>query len=299
MGEDRPAPRDEFLGLGIEDERPDQVGGQEVGGELDPREARVEPAGERPDGERLGEARDPLEEDVAVGQEADDEPFDHLRLADDDLPHLGEEGGDGEGAFPDSLGEGGRVGGGNAHRSSGRVKGTRRRTFHGRRAAVSARQRRHPTCESNADAATIRRGSAILARPMRRPLLPLAAAALLLLALLLPRPGRREDDEEEEVPKPRPDAHARRPYYGPPAPTPEPYLRAAGACMEFTPGQYLVLAEVGATGRVFRIDADTRIEADVRKGARVRVLYVDGPEGPVARKILPGPAAATPPPRTP
>ena len=50
--------------------------------------------------------------------------------------------------------------------------------------------------------------------------------------------------------------------------------------MEFTPGQYIVVAEVGATGRVFRIDADTRIEADVRKGARVRILYVDGPEGP-------------------
>ena len=69
--------------------------------------------------------------------------------------------------------------------------------------------------------------------------------------------------------------------------------------MEFTPGRYLVLAEVGATGRVFRLDADTRVEADVRKGSRVRVLYVDGPEGPVARKILPGPAAATPTPRTP
>jgi hypothetical protein len=132
---------------------------------------------------------------------------------------------------------------------------------------------------------------------MRRPLAPLATAALLLLALLLPDPA------EAKTKKKKPRSPARtptaRPYYGPPAPTPEPYLRAAGACMEFTPGQYLVLAEVGSTGHVFRIDADTRIEADVRKGARVRVLYVDGPDGPVARKVLPGPAPATPTPRTP
>ena len=133
---------------------------------------------------------------------------------------------------------------------------------------------------------------------MRRPPLHLAAAALLLLALLLPDPaeGKATKKKRSRSPARTPTA---RPYYGPPAPTPEPYLRAAGACMEFTPGQYLVLAEVGATGRVFRLDADTRVEADVRKGSRVRVLYVDGPEGPVARKILPGPAAATPPPRTP
>ena len=132
--------------------------------------------------------------------------------------------------------------------------------------------------ESNADAATIRRGSAILARPMRRPLLPLAAAALLLLALLLPDPAEAKTNEEEEARSPARTPTAR-PYYGPPAPTPEPYLRAAGACMEFTPGQYLVLAEVGATGRVFRIDADTRDRGRrSKKGVRVRVLYVDGPE---------------------
>lgn len=136
---------------------------------------------------------------------------------------------------------------------------------------------------------------------MRRYLFPLAAAAFLLLALLLSPSAdakTKKKATKKKAPRPVPTATAR-PYYGPPAPTPENYLRAAGACMEFTPGQYLVLAEVGATGHVFRIDADTRIEADVRKGARVRVLYVDGPEGPVARKILPGPASATPPPRTP
>ena len=131
---------------------------------------------------------------------------------------------------------------------------------------------------------------------MRRPFFPLASAAL-LLALLLPDPaeGKTTKRKKSRSPARTPTA---RPYYGPLAPTPEPYLRAAGACMEFTPGQYLVLAEVGATGHVFRIDAGTRIEADVRKGARLRVLYVDGPEGPVARKILPGPVSAPPSPGT-
>jgi hypothetical protein len=135
---------------------------------------------------------------------------------------------------------------------------------------------------------------------MRRPFLSFATAALLLFALFLSLPidAKTKKTTKKKGSRPVPTATAR-PYYGPQAPTPEPYLRAAGACMEFTPGQYLVLAEVGATGRVFRIDADTRIDADVRKGARVRVLYVEGPEGPVARKILPGPMAATPPPRTP
>jgi hypothetical protein len=133
---------------------------------------------------------------------------------------------------------------------------------------------------------------------MRRPPFSLATAALLLFALLLPDTAEGKKTKKRKYASPARTPTAR-PYYGPPAPTPEPYLRAAGACMEFTPGQYLVLAEVGATGRVFRLDADTRVEADVRKGSRVRVLFVDGPEGPVARKILPGPAAATPPPRTP
>ena len=131
---------------------------------------------------------------------------------------------------------------------------------------------------------------------MRRPSLRPATVALLALALLVPAPaGAATKKKKARRPAPTPTP---RPYYGPPAPTPVPYLRAAGACMEFLPGQYIVVAEVGATGHVFRVDADTRIEADVRKGARVRILYVDGPEGPVARKILPGPVAATPPPRS-
>lgn len=77
-------------------------------------------------------------------------------------------------------------------------------------------------------------------------------------------------------------------------PTPAPLLRAAGSCISFVPGKNLVLAEVGTTGRVFRIDAETKLETTVRAGARLRILYVEGPDGPTARRVLPGPAPGRP-----
>lgn len=126
---------------------------------------------------------------------------------------------------------------------------------------------------------------------------PSSLVALLAAVLLFaPGPADAKTKRKKKRAAPAPTA---RPYYGPPAPTPPAWLRAAGACMEFTPGQHLVVAEVGATGRVFRLDGETKIEADVRKGARVRVLYVDGPDGPVARRILPGPVAPAPTPKAP
>jgi len=77
-------------------------------------------------------------------------------------------------------------------------------------------------------------------------------------------------------------------------PTPEPLLRAAGSCVSYVPGKNLVLAEVGTTGKVFRIDPKTRLETRVRAGARLRILYVEGPDGPVARRVLAGPAPPKP-----
>lgn len=83
-----------------------------------------------------------------------------------------------------------------------------------------------------------------------------------------------------------------------PRPTAIPLLRAAGSCVLYEPGQSLVVAEVGEAGHVFRIDPETVVEAPrLEKGARVRILYVETPEGPLARRILPGPVAATPAPR--
>jgi len=77
-----------------------------------------------------------------------------------------------------------------------------------------------------------------------------------------------------------------------PTPTPIPFLRAAGACLRYEPGAYIVLSEVGHPGRVFRINASTEITAVPRHGGRIRILYEDDPEGPVARKILAGPEEA-------
>ena len=47
--------------------------------------------GQRFDGERLGQARHAFEQDVAVGEQADDQPLDQIVLADDDLADFVEE----------------------------------------------------------------------------------------------------------------------------------------------------------------------------------------------------------------
>jgi hypothetical protein len=73
-------------------------------------------------------------------------------------------------------------------------------------------------------------------------------------------------------------------------PTPGPeLLKAAGSCLRYEAGAYVMLAEVGQPGRAFRIDSGTDITARPRRGARLRILYVDTPDGPLARKIMPGP----------
>jgi len=97
------------------------------------------------------------------------------------------------------------------------------------------------------------------------------------------------------VASPERAAAAKKPRPTPTAtPTPLPILRAAGSCLSYVPGRNLVLAEVGTTGRVFRIDSSTRIETRVREGSRLRVLYVEGPDGPIARSVLPGPVVQKP-----
>jgi hypothetical protein len=107
------------------------------------------------------------------------------------------------------------------------------------------------------------------------------APALALLALFVASPA---DGAGKKKPGPTPTA----------TPTPLPLLRAAGSCLEYVPGRHVILAEVGTEGRVFAIDPSTRVETAVRTGARIRILYVETPAGPLARRILPGPAVATP-----
>jgi hypothetical protein len=79
-----------------------------------------------------------------------------------------------------------------------------------------------------------------------------------------------------------------------PTPTPIPLFRAAGFCLRYERDHFLVLAELGQAGRVFHIDKSTVVAAKVSTGARLRILYVETPEGPLAKRILPGPVDPTP-----
>ena len=90
------------------DARPDEVGGHQVGRELDALEGAAEDVGEGLDGQRLGQAGDALEEDVAAGQEADEDPLEHPILADDDPSDL-EQDGLGGGSRVVGVGQGAQV----------------------------------------------------------------------------------------------------------------------------------------------------------------------------------------------
>jgi len=109
------------------------------------------------------------------------------------------------------------------------------------------------------------------------------AACLAVAAFLLAAPVSEAAKKKRPTPAPTPTA----------APTPVPFLRAAGACLRYEPNAYVVLSEVGQGGRVFLLDAATEITAAPKRGSRLRILYTDSPDGPVARKIMPGPTEGT------
>ena len=89
--EDRAFARGEPAALRIVNLRADQVGGQKVGRELQPGKFYAETLRERFDGKRFGETRNAFEQNVAVGEQADDESLDQISLADDDFAHLAHE----------------------------------------------------------------------------------------------------------------------------------------------------------------------------------------------------------------
>ena len=72
--------------------RADQVGGHEVRRELDAFERPVEDVGQRLDRQGLGESGHALEQQMAAGEERDEDPLEHGVLADDDAPDLVEDG---------------------------------------------------------------------------------------------------------------------------------------------------------------------------------------------------------------
>ena len=74
--------------VAVEERVPVDVGGHEVGRELDAREAAVERARERAHEQRLAEARHAFEQHVPAGQERGQRLLDHVVLADDHLVDL-------------------------------------------------------------------------------------------------------------------------------------------------------------------------------------------------------------------
>jgi hypothetical protein len=114
---------------------------------------------------------------------------------------------------------------------------------------------------------------------------PWFRAAALCLTAAMSLSGGWAAEAKKRTPTPTPT-----PRPGPPTPTPGPDLRkAAGSCLRYEAGAYIMLSEVGRPGRAFRIDSETDVAARPHRGARLRILYVETPEGPVARKIMPGP----------
>lgn len=75
----------ELAGLGLEDHGAHDVGREEVGGELDALELDAESGAEALDEEGFGEAGHALEQDMAIGQERNEQALDDIGLADDGL----------------------------------------------------------------------------------------------------------------------------------------------------------------------------------------------------------------------
>ena len=73
---------------GAVDARADEVGGHEVGRELDARERAAEDAGRRLDRQRLGQAGHALDQQVPLRQQADEHALEHRVLAGDHPPDL-------------------------------------------------------------------------------------------------------------------------------------------------------------------------------------------------------------------
>ncbi len=82
-GHDRSGAYVERTGRGAVDLGPGQIGGEQVRGELNPAEGEVERLGQGTNGSRLGEAGNPLDQDVTSGEQGDDQPLQQRTLPDD------------------------------------------------------------------------------------------------------------------------------------------------------------------------------------------------------------------------
>jgi hypothetical protein len=92
VGEHRAELGAERAAVGLPDPGADDVGGDQVGRELDAGERAAQRLGERADGQRLGQAGDAFEQDVAAGQQRDEHALEHRILAYDNALGLREHG---------------------------------------------------------------------------------------------------------------------------------------------------------------------------------------------------------------
>ena len=88
VGKNRTELGREFTATGIINQRADQIGGQQVGRELETLKASLNAGGHCFNGKRLGEAGNAFEEDVTVGEQAEQEPVHQIFLSDDDVTDL-------------------------------------------------------------------------------------------------------------------------------------------------------------------------------------------------------------------
>ncbi len=88
LGEQRPLLDVESWRLLVEDHRADHVGREQVGRELDPGERCVDDLRQGPHRQRLGQAGHALEQDVAAGEQPDQQPLDHGVLSHDPAGHF-------------------------------------------------------------------------------------------------------------------------------------------------------------------------------------------------------------------
>ena len=88
VSEDRPLPQRPIPGLGVVDLGAQKVRGQKVRGELDASKAAAHGPRNRLDGEGLGEARHAFQQDMAVGQESDEQASDQGFLPHDHAFHF-------------------------------------------------------------------------------------------------------------------------------------------------------------------------------------------------------------------
>ncbi|MNM83064.1 hypothetical protein D3C81_951100 [compost metagenome] len=81
--EDRPGLEFEAPFLRPPDIGTGEIGRQQVGGELDTRKTGIHPRRQRPDRRGLGQARRAFDQQMAIGQQGDQQALDQQRLAND------------------------------------------------------------------------------------------------------------------------------------------------------------------------------------------------------------------------